>query len=110
MPRDIDGRSRPLRAETVALMGEDHTGGMFGNDDGQVARIHHGLGWSKPTLNRRWDAPGSSKVVAHGGASGTQLWIDPDARLVFVFFSNLWSPDRRSEYEAITGTYEALQP
>jgi hypothetical protein len=36
------------------------------------------------------------------------LWIDPDAGLVFVFFTNQWSVDRGPEREAIRGTYAAL--
>lgn len=106
-PRVVDGRPMPLAAETIALMGEDHTRGLAGESDGEERHVHHGLGWGKPTLMR--DDPGSANVISHGGASGTRLWIDPDARLVFVFFTNRWAADRSVEAEALRGTYEAMR-
>ena len=105
-PRVVDGRPVPLRAETIAMMGEDHTRGVLGEHDGEMREVHHGLGWGKPTLMR--DVPGSANVISHGGASGTRLWIDPDAQLVFVFFTNRWAADRSVETEALRGTYEAM--
>ena len=105
-PRVVDGRPLPLTAQTIALMGEDHTRGLVGESDGEERHVHHGLGWGKPTLMR--DGPGSANVISHGGASGTRLWIDPDARLVFVFFTNRWAADRSVEAEALRGTYEAM--
>jgi CubicO group peptidase (beta-lactamase class C family) len=54
------------------------------------------------------DVPGSARVVDHGGATGTRLWIDPDAGLVFVFFTNQWDPDRGPEYDALRATYRVL--
>jgi CubicO group peptidase (beta-lactamase class C family) len=107
-PRIIDGRHLPLRAQTIAEMGEDQTRGeVSGNHDGDEMPVHHGLGWGKPTLMR--DVPGSRNVISHGGASGTRLWIDPDAGLVFVFFTNRWSAERAVETEALRGTYEAMK-
>ena len=105
-PRVVDGRPLPLTAQTIALMGEDHTRGLVGESNGEERHVHHGLGWGKPTLMR--DGPGSANVISHGGASGTRLWIDPDARLVFVFFTNRWAADRSVEAEALRGTYEAM--
>jgi CubicO group peptidase (beta-lactamase class C family) len=54
------------------------------------------------------DIPGSNSVVSHGGAVGTRIWVDHDAELVIVFFSNQWSGERGPENEAIAGVYEAL--
>jgi CubicO group peptidase (beta-lactamase class C family) len=108
-PRVVGERLVPLRDETIALMAEDQTRGLIGEDDGEVGPIYHGLGWGKPTLMRRWDTPGSERVVSHGGASGTRLWIDRDAGLVFVFFTNQWSANRVTENEALLGTYEAMK-
>ena len=70
--------------------------------------VHFGLGWGKPTLMR--DTPGSLGVISHGGATGTRIWIDPEADLVFVFFTNRWATERAVEAEALRGTYEALRP
>jgi CubicO group peptidase (beta-lactamase class C family) len=85
----------------------DQTRGLEGIFDGEERAVHFGLGWGKPTLME--ETPGSDRVVSHGGATGTRLWIDPDAGLVFVFFTNRWSPDRGPEIEAIHGTYAALR-
>jgi CubicO group peptidase (beta-lactamase class C family) len=74
--------------------------------DGEEKPVHFGLGWGKPTLMH--DIAGSKSVVSHGGAVGTRIWVDHDAGLVIVFFSNQWSPDRSPENEAIAGVYEAL--
>ena len=107
-PRIVDGRHLPLRAQTIAEMAEDQTRGeVVGVDDDEAKPVHHGLGWGKPTLMR--DVPGSKNVFSHGGASGTRLWLDPDAGLVFVFFTNRWAAERSVEAEALRGTYEAMQ-
>lgn len=108
-PRRQDGRWVPVAADTFALMAQDHVGGL----PGQAGRpeegdrpMHHGLAWAKPTLTK--DVPGSPKVVDHGGATGTRLWIDPDAELVFVYFTSRWEPDRGPERDALRGVYAAL--
>ena len=105
-PRREGDRHVPLSAQTIALMMDDHLGGLRGNYDGEERAVHFGLGWGKPTLMR--ELPGSPRVVSHGGATGTRLWIDPDAEIVIVFFTNQWSADRGPEIEAVRGIYEAL--
>jgi CubicO group peptidase (beta-lactamase class C family) len=87
-------------------MMEDQLGGLPGSYEGEERAVHFGLGWGKPTLMH--EVPGSPRAVWHGGATGTRLWIDPDAGLVFVFFTNQWSVDRGPEREAIRETYAAL--
>ncbi len=107
-PREIDGQSLPLRSETISQMATDQTRGeVAGDHDGEQVPVHHGLGWGKPTLMR--DVPGSANVFSHGGASGTRLWVDPDAGLVFVFFTNRWAAERGVETEALRGTYDAMR-
>ncbi len=105
-PRRMDGRTIPTSSATFSLMGEDQLHGVSGMYDGEEREVHHGLGWGKPTLMH--DLPGSPRVVSHGGASGTRLWIDPDLGLVFVYFTNVWSADRSAENAALFGTYRAL--
>ncbi len=105
-PVQHDGRWLPISAETFTLMGEDRVGGLVGQYDGEERAVHQGLGWAKPTLMK--DVPGSARVVDHGGATGTRLWIDPDAGLVFVFFTNQWDPDRRPEFDALRAIYRVL--
>ena len=105
-PREVGGRQVPLSPPMIELMMEDHLRGLPGIFDGEERPVHFGLSWGKPTLMR--ELPGSQSVVSHGGATGTRLWIDPEADLVIVFFTNQWSADRGPEAEAIRGTYEAL--
>lgn len=97
----------PLEPETIALMGTDQTRGLPGLVEGEERRVHFGLGWNKPTL--MGTLPGSAEVIAHGGATGTSLWIDPAAGLVFVYFTNQWAPDRTPELEALRALYEVLE-
>jgi CubicO group peptidase (beta-lactamase class C family) len=96
----------PLQPATIALMAEDHTRGIHGVVDGEERAVHFGLGWNKPTL--MYQLPGSEQVVAHGGATGTSMWIDPAAGFVFVYFTNQWDPDRTPEREALRGVYDVL--
>lgn len=105
-PRRRAGRWLPLSPPTVALTMKDHTHGLTGNFEGEEGPVHFGLSWAKPTM--MGELPGSARVVAHGGATGTLLWIDPDAELVFVYLTNQWDPDRGPELEALTGVYSAL--
>ncbi|CAN5815531.1 hypothetical protein BH24CHL6_BH24CHL6_03320 [soil metagenome] len=99
--------SLPLRPETIALLGEDQTQGVPGLIEGEERPVRFGLGWNKPTLMH--SLPGSAQVIGHGGATGTSLWIDPPAQLVFVYFTNQWAPDRSPELEALRGVYEVLR-
>jgi CubicO group peptidase (beta-lactamase class C family) len=106
-PRPAGGRaSFPLRAETVALMAQDQTRGIPGENDGEERPVHVGLGWAKPTL--MGDLPGSKSVISHGGVSGGRIWIDLDIGLVIVFLTNRWQADRGPEIDTIRGVYEAL--
>jgi len=105
-PRRVGNRDIPLSPALIEVMMQDHLRGVPGVFDGEEKPVHFGLSWGKPTLMR--ELPGSSTVVSHGGATGTRLWIDPEAGLVIVFFTNQWAPDRGPEAEAIRGTYEAL--
>jgi CubicO group peptidase (beta-lactamase class C family) len=103
-----EGRAVPLKPETIAEMQRDHlNGSVSGMTETEERPMHFGLGWGKPTLMR--EIPGSTGVVSHGGATGTRLWIDPEAGLVVVFFTNTWNPDRGPEIEAINGVYSQME-
>jgi CubicO group peptidase (beta-lactamase class C family) len=104
--QDAAGRWLPLAPTTIAMMGEDQTRGEVGDIDDDGRRVHFGLSWGKPTLSGIFT--GSPRVIAHGGVTGSRLWIDPDAELVFAYFTNQWSPDRGPEAEALAGVYDAL--
>ncbi|HSH22323.1 MAG TPA: serine hydrolase domain-containing protein [Candidatus Caenarcaniphilales bacterium] len=105
-PTRAGGAPMPLAPETIALMAEDHTRGIPGFVDGEELPVHFGLGWGKPTLMQ--PLPGSARVISHGGATGTRIWVDPEADLVFVYFTNQWAPQRGPEIAALRGTYEAI--
>jgi CubicO group peptidase (beta-lactamase class C family) len=105
-PRREDGRWLPIAPETFALMAQDHVRGLPGATEDGDRPMHQGLAWAKPTMTKA--VPGSPDVVDHGGATGTRLWIDPDAELVFVYFTSRWEPDRGPEMEALRGVYAAL--
>ena len=105
-PRREGERWMPISSKTFDLMGEDHTRGVIGHYNGEDRPVHHGLGWAKPTMMK--DVPGSARVVDHGGATGTRLWIDPDLGLVFVFFTNEWDADRGPEMAALHALYRAV--
>jgi CubicO group peptidase (beta-lactamase class C family) len=106
-PRTITSRPLPLAPATIEQMGADQTHGLIGTVDGEQREIHFGLSWAKPTLMH--EGPGSARAVAHSGATGTRLWLDPDASLVFVFLANRWSGNRSAEIEALGGTYAAMK-
>jgi CubicO group peptidase (beta-lactamase class C family) len=102
-----DGRPVPVSTATFEEMTRDQLNGAPGSYDGEDRPVHFGLGWGKPTL--MFDLPGSKSVVSHGGATGTRLWIDPEAGLVFVFFTNRWAADRTPEAAALRATYRAME-
>ena len=105
-PRPAGDGHVPLSPRMIELMGEDQTHGLPGVVEDEERRVHFGLSWGKPTL--MGTAPGSTRVISHGGATGTRIWVDPDADLVFVYFTNQWAPERGPELAALRGTYEAL--
>ena len=105
-PREVDGHEVPLSPAMIERMGEDQTHGLLGRWDDEERRVHFGLGWGKPTL--MGTRPGSDRVISHGGATGTRIWVDPEADLVFVYFTNQWAPEPRPQLDALRGTYEAL--
>ncbi|MFI2742008.1 serine hydrolase domain-containing protein [Zhouia sp. PK063] len=63
-----------------------------------------GLGFDKPLLNNKElsidkaspNPEVSMNSFGHGGFTGTYVWADPDAKLVFVFLSNRVYPTREN--------------
>jgi CubicO group peptidase (beta-lactamase class C family) len=106
-PRVVQGRYLPLAPQTIDHMSLDHTRGLPGTVEGELRPVHFGLGWGKPTLMR--DVPGSARVISHGGASGTRLWIDPEVGLVVAYLTNRWWADREPENDAVVGTYRSMK-
>jgi CubicO group peptidase (beta-lactamase class C family) len=101
---ELDGR-RVLGQPFVELMTSDQTEGVF--EAGTPPRApHYGLGWGLPT--RASGMPGSPRTFGHGGATGTRLWVDPDAGLVIVYLTNSWTVGESASLAAIAAVYGAL--
>lgn len=101
---ELDG-VRVLGRPFVELMTQEQTEGIF--EAGTPPRApHHGLGWSLPALAGAM--PGSPRTFGHGGATGTRLWIDPDAGLVIVYLTNSWTVGEGPSLAAIAAVYGAL--
>jgi CubicO group peptidase (beta-lactamase class C family) len=96
-----------LAPATIDWMTRDHVAGLPELVEGQARPAHYGLGWRKPTLDGL--LPGSPAVISHGGAGGTQLWIDPEWDLVVVFFTNQWGIETPVPFRAIQAVYSALR-
>ncbi|MDX2284515.1 MAG: glycoside hydrolase family 3 N-terminal domain-containing protein, partial [Bacteroidia bacterium] len=62
----------------------------------QLASSRRGLGWDKPEPGDPGAGPGSRYVspaaYGHTGFTGTCVWVDPEADLVFIFLSNRTYP------------------
>jgi CubicO group peptidase (beta-lactamase class C family) len=88
---ELDGY-RLVSPASIALMTGHYTQGKFAH--GTTDRFNYGAGWGKPSIPRDGDLLASPRAFGHGGASGSQLWIDPDYGFVHVYLSNGWNiPD-----------------
>jgi CubicO group peptidase (beta-lactamase class C family) len=100
----LDGE-RILSPAFVELMTREQTAGIF--EEGVPPRApHYGLGWWKAGLEV--DLPGSATAFAHTGATGTILWVDPDADLVVVYLMNVWGAAETHRLAALQAIYACL--
>jgi CubicO group peptidase (beta-lactamase class C family) len=100
----LDG-VRLLGRRFVEQMTREQTAGV--QDPGPPpAAPHYGLGWGLPGLSGRM--PASHRAFSHGGATGTQLLVDPDADLVVVYLANRWGLDDVASLAAVQAVYAAL--
>ena len=89
---ELDG-VRVLPPAFVDLMARETTVDGIGRTDDPVTAEHYALGWGKPGVA----SPADPSSFAHGGITGTRLWIDPANDLVFVYLTGVWEqPIRRS--------------
>ncbi len=70
---ELDGK-RYLKPESIAEMTRSHTGDL---NAGFVPGSNYGLGWIRVAEPVGVTAPLSENSFGHGGAYGTQAWIDP---------------------------------
>jgi CubicO group peptidase (beta-lactamase class C family) len=77
---ELDGK-RYLKPETVKLMTTIQTGGLkTGFTEGNC----WGLGWCVVREPQGITAMLSPGTFGHGGAYGTQAWIDPEAKRIYI--------------------------
>ncbi len=99
---ELDGK-RYLRAETVKLMTTIQTADL---KTGFTAGNGWGLGWCVVRQPQGVTAMLSPGTYGHGGAYGTQAWIDPGTKRIYVLmvqranFPNSDASDVRSEFQA----------
>jgi CubicO group peptidase (beta-lactamase class C family) len=70
---------------------KEFTSGKHGN--------HRGLGFDKPTSGRQYPSysrHASLETYGHTGFTGTCVWVDPEAELVYIFLSNRVHPSSRN--------------
>jgi CubicO group peptidase (beta-lactamase class C family)/glyoxylase-like metal-dependent hydrolase (beta-lactamase superfamily II) len=109
---EFDGK-RYLKPETVKLMTTIQTGGLkTGFTDGNG----WGLGWCVVREPQGVTAMLSPGTFGHGGAYGTQAWIDPGTKRVYILMvqrANFPNSDasevRRGFQEAASGAFANLK-
>lgn len=77
---------------------------------------HRGLGFDRPNLKHPNESPCISEVPAstygHSGFTGTNVWVDPQNQLVYVFLCNRVSPypwnNRLNELDIFGGIQRAI--
>lgn len=97
-----------LPALYVELMGRDQTKGMVERGVNAGAR-HQALGWRKGKADGFDVVPGSPSVVEHDGATGGQLWLDPEHDLIFVYLTNRFGADAGVRQRALQVVYGSLK-
>jgi len=96
-----------LSNAALTLMTREHMTGLTKMENKHTQHVHYSLGWRKGSLGT-YILPGSPLVFEHDGATGGQLWIDPEWDLVFVFLTNTFGADATLRYGALQTIYSAL--
>lgn len=99
LPQAMDRGCPILSRAAIVTMTRLHTAGITDFTTGHPA--YYGLGWGKAPDNGQ--TLGTASGFGHGGATGTLLWIEPEADLVFVYLTNVWGEARtaRLAYNAV---------
>jgi CubicO group peptidase (beta-lactamase class C family)/glyoxylase-like metal-dependent hydrolase (beta-lactamase superfamily II) len=103
---ELDGK-RFLKPETVELMTAIHTAGLR---TGFTPGNGWGLGWCVIREPQGITAMLSPGTFGHGGAYGTQAWIDPETKRVYILmvqranFPNSDASGVRSGFQQIAAT------
>lgn len=89
---ELDGK-RYLKPESIAEMTRSHTGDLAA---GFIPGSNYGLGWIRVAKPIGVTAPLSAGSFGHGGAYGTQAWIDPERgryTIMMIQRTNLYNSD-----------------
>ena len=105
-----DGQARTLAPATLRLMTELHTEGIPRYEMNVTTSGRYGLTWHKPTTLRERTLPGSPGVFTHSGATGTVLWVDPEADLAVTFLTNHWGVGDDYWAKCLQAVYAAWRP
>ncbi len=93
-----------LKPKTIALFTRRH----FANQGNRRA-----LGFDKqlfnPSSNAQTCPEASQNSFGHTGFTGTMVWVDPDAQLVYVFLSNRVHPSAETNLLARMNTRTSIQ-
>ncbi|MFN7707935.1 MAG: serine hydrolase, partial [Sphingobacteriia bacterium] len=76
----------------------------------QLPSSRRGLGWDKPDKRPGYISPASDYATAsaygHLGFTGTCVWVDPEADLIYILLANRTYPDSENNtflYENVRG-------
>lgn len=105
-----DGQARLLARPTLDLMTTLHTGGIPKYELPSTTDGRYGLTWHKPTTLRERTLPGTASAFSHSGATGTVLWVDPEADLAVVFLTNHWGIGDDYWSKCLQAVYAAWRP
>jgi CubicO group peptidase (beta-lactamase class C family) len=109
----LTGQPRVLGPAARRAMTSLQTGDIVGVDASGESRAYYGLGFGKAGPHGSAGPSAELRTPAgfgHGGATGTQLWIEPELDLIFVFLTNRWgldSPHARLALNATIGAVDA---
>jgi CubicO group peptidase (beta-lactamase class C family) len=102
LPPDGAAGPRVLSESAIEAMAAPQTSGIpHIAEDGSRTEVAQALGWRRPGPG--W--PPRERVITHGGISGSRLWIDREAGLVFALLTNLWQAPDEPVIELLESVY-----
>jgi CubicO group peptidase (beta-lactamase class C family) len=107
----LTGQPRVLGPAARRAMTSLQTADIAGVDASGESRAYYGLGFAKAGPHGSGGPSAELRTPAgygHGGATGTQLWIEPDLDLIFVFLTNRWGLDAPHARLALNATIGAI--
>jgi CubicO group peptidase (beta-lactamase class C family) len=109
----LTGRPAVLGPAARGAMTSLQTAGIAGADALGESAAYYGLGFTKAGPHGSRGPSAELRTPAgfgHGGATGTDLWIEPELDLVFVFLTNRWGIDAPYARLALNAAIAAVDP